>query len=329
MFISPSKALLRANRQAASAPDFELISLPDLGGRLMLAVRAAYPGNSISSLKLKVRLFVRIAQNLSELRRMYSDKSNPALLEMLDERPSWVAAVDAPYLHAQWTASKKLEIISRHYRYLTGRLAFLRFNPGASVLIADVPNAAGLQLSLDKAPWFMREGELVLSLLENDVRFYSVAFTLGCDGDENVAYVGALQGYGGEDALDIYRRLTRTLHDMRPRDFLMAAFRLLSAEFNVQTILAVSDKARLHQSTYHSGHEGVAANYDEIWREFSDDKLVDGFWKISPVLKYRTAAQIPTRKRAMYRRRYEMLDNLRGQIEQSQSRAIESAASTR
>ena len=80
---------------------------------------------------------------------------------------------------------------------------------------------------IDQAKWFMREGQLVINLFVGEVRMFSLAFSLGRDGGERTAFVGAVQGRDIEGVADEYRDLTKAAHGMRPRDLLFEIFRML------------------------------------------------------------------------------------------------------
>ena len=121
---------------------------------------------------------------------------------------------------------------------------------------------AGLRLVLDKAKWFLREGESVLNLFINDQRFYSIAFTLGVEKGLPVVFVGALQGSNSDMAPEVYREITHALHGMRPRDCLMVALKLLCGEFGIGRIWAISSDFRQHNSPYFGGvHKGKSAGF--------------------------------------------------------------------
>ena len=178
---------------------------------------------------------------------------------------------------------------------------------------------AGLRLVLDKAVWFLREGETVLNLFINDQRFYSIAFTLGVEEGQPVAFVGALQGSNSDFAPEVYREITHALHGVRPRDCLMVALKLLCGQLGVGRIWAVSGDFRQHNSPYFgSGHKGkVLVSYNEVWVEHGGLALDNGFFEISTDVRHKDLKEIPTRKRAAYRRRYVMLDRLALDIKSS------------
>jgi uncharacterized protein VirK/YbjX len=141
----------------------------------------------------------------------------------------------------------------------------------------------------------------------------AIAFTLGEEAGQRVAYVGALQGaHAGEnfDPRQLYRDMTHALHGMRPRDFLVSALRMLCTELRVSKLYAVANDSRHHHHPYFGGKKKSMhfLNYDEVWSENGGTRLNDGFFEIPVAYHHRDLKEISTHKRAAYRRRYQLLD---------------------
>ena len=295
---------------------------------LLKIAREAHPGISPRALWRVLKLFGRKLRWLGPLRGWHSDASNPALREMLGHRPSLVLAVDRPYINDRWPVARRLDAIWEHYSLLRGPLAFLRFDPGAQLLLATVETAVmPLQVVLDKPSWFASEGELAVNLYSGDQRLYSLAFSLGRDGGEQVAYIGALQGLGDARALEIYRSLTHGTHGLRPRDLLLTVFRMLCGELGVVSIHAVSDEYSPCRSSYFD--KKIPTSYDSAWMDHHGAPDGGGFYEFAPRVSRRPHESIPSRKRAQYRRRYQMFDSLEQQIgdavRAAQARAVAAA----
>ena len=253
------------------------------------------------------------------LRSWLGDPRHAALQEALARRPSLLRCAARPYVNDGWRPERRLEAVRTHYELLEGRLAFLRFDPARSILLGIAGGC--VEVRLEKARWLEHEGELALSLFSDDTRLYSVAFTLGRCQARTVAYVGALQGLGRGDALDIYRALTRRMHGLRPRDLLIAAFRDVCLGLDVHEILAVSDAACVARSAYFTSKARLSSSYDRAWAENGGRVGSDGFFRLSPERVRRAMSELPSRKRAEHRRRYEMLDELGFQISRAVGRA--------
>ena len=266
------------------------------------------PGLAPGSLWRTLRLFVGKMRWLRVLRTWYSDTSNPALLEMLSYRPDIVGAVRHPYVNTTWTARRRLRAIQLHYSLLRGPLEVLRFSPQRQVRVTTLAAGdASLDVILDKPKWFLHEGEVAINLFRNGQRLYSLVFLLGRSEGCKAAYVGALQGMGSAQALDVYRELTHALHGLRPRDLLIDAFRVLCRELGVERIFVVSDHSSMNKSGYFDRIE-TPTSYDSAWLEHRGEPAEEGFFELPTASSRRPPDAIPSRKRAQYRRRYEMLD---------------------
>ena len=224
-----------------------------------------------------------------------------------------------PYLNTDWRFGQKLEKIGEHYRLLSGRLGMLRFIPPAFIALAEV--GEGLQIRLHKYVYDEHEGELTISLYRGGLLLYSLTFTLGRIGGELVAYVGGLQGLRSSEALEIYRSLTHKMDGLRPRDLLVTAFRLLCGSLGVARILAISDRKRICSNSYHNSGTQIVSSFDSAWIECGGTAVDDAFFELSPHLVQRAANDIPSRKRAQYRRRYAMIDAMAQQIGDAVTRA--------
>jgi uncharacterized protein VirK/YbjX len=244
---------------------------------------------------------------------------------MLGHRPSLVLAVGRPYINDRWPVPRRLDAIWEHYSLLRGPLGFLRFDPGAQLPLAAVATEVmPLQVVLDKPLWFACEGELAVNLYSGEQRLYSLAFSLGSCAGERVAYIGALQGLGDARALEIYRSLTHGTHGLRPRDLLLAAFRMLCSELGVARIRAVSDEYSACRSSYFQ--KQIPSSYDSAWIDHEGALDGGGFYELAAQVSRRPHESIPSRKRAQYRRRYQMFDSLEQQIGEAVSAAQARAA---
>jgi uncharacterized protein VirK/YbjX len=294
------------------SPSENRLSRFDVLKQLLHAVSYSRPGTKKQLVRRVATHFARCAYHLEAFRDKFGDPANLALQETLALRPSLMACVIHPYLNVDWGFEQKLEAISGHYKLLTGRLGILRFIPSASIILADVGEAT--QIRLHKFLLFEHEGELTISLFKGDARLYSLTFMLGQVGAELIAYAGGLQGLRSSEAIEIYRSLTHFMHGLRPRDLIVTAFRLLCGALGVARILAISDSKRICSNSYHSPETQIFTSYDSAWSECGGVPVNDAFFELSPRLTQRSAQDTPSRKRALYRRRYAMLDAIAQQI---------------
>lgn len=281
-------------------------------GTLFRAAASPRPGTAPIGLRHVLAHWWRCAAHLDTFRSWVGDAGNPALQQAIAERPSIMTCVVHPYLHASWSAQRKLEVIEDHHALLQGRLEFLRAAGSQAIGVVDMGD--GLQLQIEAPGPFEHEGQLVINLVHERMLLYSLAFMLGRVGADRVAYVGALQGLNSPCALQIYRSLTHRMHGLRPRDLLLTLFRQLCMALGIGRILAVSDQHRISSNRYFVSSSQVFSSYDEAWRENGGVATEAGFFELDTSVLQRSAEDIPSRKRAQYRRRYALLDELSGQI---------------
>lgn len=300
----------------ASARD----TLTSLGLCLVVwqACRVMYPGFSWRSLRRLPVMLSRTMAQIPTLRRWWNQGTNPVLAGMLERHPILPALSNIPYVNTAWGREQRVAVVRRHYEILAKDLAFLALPAQTSSNLASLESIhPGLRVVADQPKWFVHEGEVALSLFCDSRRLYSLVFTVGEEQGGRVAYVGAMQGISSPDALDIYRQLTHAAHGMRPRDLLFASFRFLCKESAIQRILAVSNDNSARRSDYFESESNPSFSYDETWQEYGGQPRDDGFYLIDVEMTRRDGSQIPSRKRALYRRRYDMLDSVNSQIAQA------------
>lgn len=240
----------------------------------------------------------------------------------LRARPTMLDAVIHPYQSTNWNARTRLTKLRDHYDAMV-KLRWL-FDPHEQreTMICDLSAIdPSLRLVLDEAIWFKNEGPLVLNLFLGEDRIYSIAFALRREAGDLIAHVGAVQGRNPKDIpeiMDTYRDLTRQAHGMRPRDLLIELFRTLCIQLGVTRILLVSDQYQHHRAPYFGNSRAeVRVSYDEVWIERGAVRIDDTMFELPVYATVRARDQIPARKRALYRRRYDMLNQLSEAIERS------------
>ena len=231
------------------------------------------------------------------------------------QRPETLGAVVWPYISTNWDAKERLARIRDHFAALDEAVPTFDFEVDRVQVLCDLSDLLpGLTVVLDQPKWFMREGQLCFNLFVHDKRVFSLAFSFALQ-PSLVAYVGAVQGRSIEGILETYKQITTALHGMRPRDFLIEAFLALCRSVGVQAVYAVADARRHHRSAYFgNGPKSFALDYDELWRERGGDRHNDDFFVLPIGGAKRDLSTVPSKKRSMYRKRYELIDRFEATI---------------
>jgi uncharacterized protein VirK/YbjX len=292
---------------------------------LARSVLTLQPGYSLRALNNKFKLTVAMAREWSGL-QAFAQRMSRALGQERFERlgVDCIGVVQWPYISKCWSAPQRLEAVASHYEVVAAHCApLLMLRRDERRQLCDLSAyASGCSLVLDRPIWFQREGELVVNLFQGDLRVASLAFTLCREAAGLCLYIGAVQGiHKGVDSdtsLTIYRELTKSFEGLRPRSLLIEAIKCVARTVGAGRIYAVGDQYRHHRHPYFGAekHEDLAANYDVIWQENGagpSDR--EDFFSIPLAPAQRAAEDVAAKKRAMYRRRHALLDDVFGQIQ--------------
>ncbi|MEE1901968.1 MULTISPECIES: VirK/YbjX family protein [unclassified Pseudomonas] len=289
-------------------------------GTIVKSVFTLHPGYSLRALNNKRKLTLQIARQWPELNTFLQRMTatlGPQGLQRLGV--DCIGVVQWPYLSKCWEAPQRLEVLASHFEVLAGQFpALLLLGRDESLTLSELSShSPGCRLVLDRPIWFKREGELVLNLFQGDLRVASLAFSLCRSQGELCLFIGAVQGIhkgvDSETSLAIYRDLTKDFEGLRPRSLLLEALKCLARTLGVAHLYAVSDACRHHRHAYFGNDKGqdLAANYDVIWLEHgaTASKYAD-FFALPLAAVQRAEQDIPAKKRAMYRRRQALLDDV-------------------
>ncbi len=121
----------------------------------------------------------------------------------------------------------------------------------------------------------------------------------------NQLLIASIQGPNSGDAQELVKVATKQLHGMRPMYMLVNAFKNLAETLNCK-LLGIAHK---NQGKYRwNDHSKLLFNYDEFWQENEGVLNTQGYWELPLTIERKSLDEIQSKKRSMYRKRYEMLD---------------------
>lgn len=298
--------------------------------RVLKAANHTYPLSCPQSLWLRLRFIKHVIMHHQELRSFVSNIENLSYSSLFDHKIPVLGAVEWPYIHKDWPVNKRFSVIQQHYEIIRNLPEILNVSDGNPKTLVNLhgysPNTA---IVLDKAQWFVREGEIVLNLFKDESRVMSIAFTLSSENGELLMYIGAIQGlHADEHSLEKIKTLTKDLEGARPRDFLVEVLRIIAQNIGVSKILAISDSFRHHRHAYFANYHAntLKTNYDEIWLEQCGVAYSKDFYMIPLSKPRKNLAEVSANKRAMYRRRYELFDDIQQKISTIFGKSVEKMA---
>lgn len=286
--------------------------------KVLEAANYSYPLCGIKSIWLRVRFFKHAFMHYQVLYSFVRKIRELNYSSLFDHKIPVLGAVEWPYIHKDWSVDKRFAVIQQHYEIIENLPEILNVADGHPKVLLNLheysPNTA---IVLDKAQWFVREGEIVLNLFKEDARVMTIAFTLARENGELLIYVGAIQGLqADEHSLEKFKVLTKDLEGVRPRDFLIEVLRTIAQSIGVTKILGICDRFRHHRHAYFADyHENtLKTNYDEIWVEQGGETYSEDFYLIPLNKARKSLTEVSSNKRAMYRRRYQLFDEIQKKI---------------
>ena len=288
--------------------------------------------SGIRALKVQAKFAYSCLREIELVKRIVVSKQDSTIGVCRSSYPDIIGIVIWPYQCNKWDAQTRTVKLLEHCKIIDRFGAPLKFPIDQKLLLGDLsfiqPN---LCLILDQSKWFFREGMLVLNLFSGQTRIYSLAFSFNEKGGRLIATVGSIQGRDLDGIAETYHELTKAAHGVRPRDLLIEAFKSFCRALNIETAMLVSDQARHHRHRYFNSdvNRKLPSNYDEIWSDRGAIRLDGDWFEISTSRVVRQFEEIPTKKRKMYRQRYEMLEHLDDRLRHQLDNPMYESASAR
>ena len=144
------------------------------------------------------------------------------------------------------------------------------------------------------------------------VRLYSIGFGLV---DETTLLMGNVQGPSLKDGgPDRIRDATHAAHGMRPPHLLVHALRVLAARWGATRLHGVDPQHHV-KGRWNLRGSRLRFDYRGFWAELGALRDAGGNWSLPLDTALRPIEDVPTRRRAMYRRRYAMLEALQAAVD--------------
>ena len=251
------------------------------------------------------------------LRALTGFDSFPELLERQGLLP---AKIHRPYLQAGLDVRHRAAAIVSHYELLCSLE-----NPCLQNFLLQRTARPLLEWTTDKGHHFMlncgpaqfdREGEVMLCLHYQQQIVAMVTFSLISRGEQPVLFIGGLQGPSGEGTADRVRQATRDACGIFPKRLLIEAVSLLAAACGVSAIMAVSEHSHVFRSLRYrrSKQDKFFSSYSSFWESLGGVRESGGLYTLPMKVIRKPLEEVASKKRAEYRRRYQLLEALEQQF---------------
>ncbi|WP_233117624.1 VirK/YbjX family protein [Aggregatibacter actinomycetemcomitans] len=253
-------------------------------------------------------------------RRLFFVGQCSALVKFIHDNPLWqpiftqhpyrVNTLLSQYCDKGFNVTERLQAIETNFAVAEkqfGKALCETLIAQQPVLLSQLTDELALNLTLNHIDPY--EGFFAMGLTDANQRsIYSAGFTFLAN---NRVLIASIQGPKGDEAQDLVRQATKALHGVRPMFMLVNAFKVLAEVLHCR-LQGIPHK---RQAKYRWNDSAkLLFNYDEFWQE-NEGKLAENYWQIPTALERRPLEEIQSKKRSMYRKRYDMFDKMTTEIQ--------------
>ncbi|MBV8469231.1 MAG: DUF535 family protein [Burkholderiaceae bacterium] len=275
-----------------------------------------FAGAYTVGLARQIKYSVRTALNGAVLDQLMVEVGHSKCLQaMLRQQPRALYPIINDLLDRRWSSAKRFQVTRISLRFMEtvlGTTACLRLIEGQALVLTSLPD--GTQVTLEMNGVSYHEGLWALNLVGQDgERLYSLTFGLT---NFREILIGSVQGPSCHlDGAERIRALTHAAEGLRPGYLLVYLLRALAQHLGVRRLKAIDP---LHHVKGRWNHRGSRLKFDyrEFWADLGGSVNEDANWTLPLSVPQRPLTEVPSKRRAMYRRRYSMLDAMvKGMLE--------------
>ncbi|MTD29014.1 VirK/YbjX family protein [Erwinia sorbitola] len=280
------------------------------------------PGSIWHSATWRMKFLMRsLAYPLASFQHLQHIATQPVMREALYLQPTLPGKIHRPYLYMGLSVRQRVQALSQHYRFVQQVPSLILRNALLSsqrtvLLSFNGKEGEEFQLSLICNGRCEREGEVNMLLHCNGIMLAILTFSVVERNGLPVMLIGGMQGAHSETPHALIRSATKSCYGLFPKRILLEGASLLARATGISAILAVSNRGHTYRSLRYrfKKKEVFVASYDEFWQSVSAEPISPQLWQLPLTFSQKTIEEIPSKKRAEYRRRYDLLEDLRQQF---------------
>lgn len=242
--------------------------------------------------------------------------AHPSYEKILHAQPRLPCRLHRPYLTNHLSRHDGAEAIIYHYTMMHKMLGTDAFNQHLDnqfhVAEFEVKSGDVYYLSFISVHRLDREGEASLILHDSEGELLcEITFTLCERAGKKSLIIGGMQGPNSENAQQKVHAATKNLYGIFPKKLVYEALIVMTKIFNVESMAAVSNETHVYQSLrYKNRQKLMHADYSSFWEMMGGVLNAEGYYELACESSRKTLESIASKKRAEYRRRYDLIDTV-------------------
>lgn len=211
--------------------------------------------------------------------------------------------------------TERMRLLQEHFTFLEQKLRpdvlLDIYRENDQILWENEHEGEPLRLVIYYEPGQRKEGLLSVILRLGKTPLYQMIFWLQKNKQQEwSAYIGAMQGPNMENAKDVIKKITKQCHAYRTKNLILHATQEVVRGLGIKHLYAVTN-----YGYYANNHvrldRKLKTDFSKFWQESGGTACEDKRFYELPLVEYRkTMDEVPTRKRAVYRRRFALLDEI-------------------
>ena len=250
-------------------------------------------------------------QRMDRLEKFFSQSE--FLKKISDAYPFFYEQATRAFFYYKSTFNERIELIESHINFLMQTFDenfLLKLYNGEKIELWKMPldeTLGELQLLLCVETGQRKESLMSLMLrLSDGTPIYQMMFWIS----KNTLWIGAMQGPNVEDSREVIKKITKKCHAYRTKNLILYATQIFARSIGLEKIFAVTN-----YGYYANNHVRIdrklKTSFSDFWQECGGTLTDDKRFCELPLNEIRKSEEeIPVRKRAVYRRRFELLDKL-------------------
>lgn len=260
---------------------------------------------------------VRCILNRRRMKRLWDYfHSASVLVKISDVYPFVYEQPQRAFFYHRSTFEERAALVEAHFAFLTEHIredVLLDWYQEKNYLLWKGPSLDNeeLALMLYYEAGQRKEGLLSVMLRLSTKPLYQIIFWIAPNkAGRPSMWIGAMQGPNMDNAREIVKQTTKLCHAYRTKNLILYAAQAVARSLGLSHIYAVTN-----EGYYTNNHvridKKLKTDFSDFWREAGGRETEDKRFDELPLVETRkTMEEVPTRKRAVYRRRFEMLDEL-------------------
>ena len=222
------------------------------------------------------------------------------------------------FFYAGSTVNTRVKLIQEHYAYLEQKIepaSFVALGYDTAYEIWRAPETDMTWHAYLKFESGQRKEGLLSVMMDVDgEHLYQIIFWIEQRDGQPTLVIGAMQGPNTENAQDFVREMTKRAHRFRTKNLILYMTQTVARALGIKRMLAVSN-AGYYANNHVRLDRKLKTDFGAFWEEVGGWETDDHrFYELPLVYPRKTMEEVPTRKRAVYRRRFAFLDAIDEEI---------------